>query len=197
MRFSDSAQPGPGLKWLFFFLVSGLLAKVLVSATFLAPPALWAWAGPRVSEAATPAAGSLDSPALPRLANLLSKERQALTSRESAMAAKEEQLRLLKREVEERLGELKVLQSRVMDSIEEEKRQKGEHNRHLVATLEAMPPDKAAQAPGKAGGRRGSSAPAAPQGQGGRGHPGGPDSGQGGPPEPAAPAVTSRRSLKG
>lgn len=145
MRLSDLAKAGPGLKWLSFFLVSGLLAKVLVSAAFLAPSGLWAWAGPRVSEAATPAAGSQDSPALPRLANLLTKERQALTSRESAMAAKEEQLRLLKREVEERLGELKVLQSRVMDSIEEEKRQKGEHNRHLVATLEAMPPDKAGQ----------------------------------------------------
>ncbi len=30
-----------------------------------------------------------------------------------------------------------------METIEEEKRIKGEHNRHLVATLQAMSPDRA------------------------------------------------------
>lgn len=54
-------------------------------------------------------------------------------------------MRVLKREVEERLKELSALQQRALEYLEEEKRMQGEQNRHLVATLEAMPPDRASR----------------------------------------------------
>jgi flagellar motility protein MotE (MotC chaperone) len=63
--------------------------------------------------------------------------------REAAAAAKKEQLGQIKQEVEKRLEELQALQGRLMETLEEEKRIKGEQNRHLVATLQAMSPDRA------------------------------------------------------
>jgi flagellar motility protein MotE (MotC chaperone) len=45
--------------------------------------------------------------------------------------------------MEKRLEELQALQGRLMETLEEEKRIKGEQNRHLVATLQAMSPDRA------------------------------------------------------
>ncbi|MEJ2090745.1 MAG: hypothetical protein P8X65_00970 [Syntrophobacterales bacterium] len=82
---------------------------------------------------------------LPRLLALVEKERQTLLTREAAAAAKEEQLILIKQEVEQRLQELQALQNRLLETLEEEKRIKGEHNRHLVSTLQAMSSDRASK----------------------------------------------------
>ena len=49
----------------------------------------------------------------------------------------------IKQDMEKRLEELQALQGRLMETLEEEKRIKGEQNRHLVATLQAMSPDRA------------------------------------------------------
>ncbi|MCL6620860.1 MAG: hypothetical protein K6T55_02055 [Syntrophobacterales bacterium] len=125
-------------------LLAGLLAKIALTGVWLSPPGGWLLAGPRVSEAATPAESSPAEPgALLRVASLLHRERQSLSAREAAVALREEQLRQVRQEVEQRLRELQALQSRILEAIEEEKRIKGEHQRHLAATLEAMPPDKA------------------------------------------------------
>jgi flagellar motility protein MotE (MotC chaperone) len=135
----------PSLKSLTGCLILGLLVKIALSTALLAPSGWLKWAGPRASEAATSGVAheSTTSQRLPRLLALVEKERQALVAREAAAAAKEEQLRRIKREVEGRLKELQALQGRLMDTLEEEKRIKGEHNRHLVATLQAMSPDRA------------------------------------------------------
>jgi len=130
-------------------LVFGLLGKIAVSAICLAPRGFLPWVGPKASEAATPS--KVETPldkqaagaAVPRVMSLLEKERQTLQTREVAVTAREEQLRLLKNEVEDRIKELSAVQQRVLESLEEEKRMQGEQNRHLVATLEAMAPDRA------------------------------------------------------
>ncbi|MDI6852304.1 MAG: hypothetical protein QME75_01700 [Deltaproteobacteria bacterium] len=138
--------PWPGWHLMQALLVGGLVLKLAVSGLCLAPTALWDWAGPKVSEAATHAAGPADSPpSLPRLFSLMHQERSALQARASAVAVKEEQLRILQKEVEDRLQELKGLQLKILDLMEEEKRIKHEHNRHLVSTLTAMPADRAAR----------------------------------------------------
>jgi TolA-binding protein len=125
-------------------LIAGLGIKLALTAFLLAPPHLLPWSGPKASEAALPATpGALDAGSLVRVTGLAQKERQALLARESALTAREDQLRQLKKEVEERLLELKAMQARLRDSLEEERRLQTEHNRHLVATLEAMPPDRA------------------------------------------------------
>ena len=128
-------------------LVFGLLGKIVVSAAFLAPRGGLPWVGPKASEAATPARAEIkldkEAGALPRIVTLIEKERQSLQSREGALAAREEHLRVLKKEVEDRLRELSALQQRLMESLEEERRMQGEQNRHLVSTLESMPPDRA------------------------------------------------------
>jgi flagellar motility protein MotE (MotC chaperone) len=141
----------PWSKWnlLASGLLLGLLGKIAVSAVCLAPSGFFPWVGPKASEAATPAkpseapAENQPAPTVPRIMSLLEKERQSLQTREQVVAAKEEQLRVLKKEVEQRLRELNAMQQRAMEFIEEEKRMQGEQNRHLVATLEAMPPDRA------------------------------------------------------
>jgi flagellar motility protein MotE (MotC chaperone) len=143
-----ATQPWPGWNVLACCVFFGLLGKIAVSAVCLAPQGFFPWVGPKVSEAATPAkpeapAENQPTPAVPRVLSLLEKERQALQTREQAVAAKEDQLRVLKREVEQRLRELNAIQQRAMEFLEEEKRMQGEQNRHLVATLEAMPPDRA------------------------------------------------------
>lgn len=126
-------------------LILGLLIKIALSTAFLAPPRWLPWAGPRASEAATEAPKPEPAPNLPRLMALVEKERQALAVKEAAAAAKEEQLGQIKHEVEGRLKELQALQQNLLDTIEEEKRIKGEHNRQLVATLQAMSPDRASK----------------------------------------------------
>lgn len=135
----------PSLKSLTGCLILGLFIKITVSTAFLASPDWLKWAGPRSSEAATSAVAHAPepSPNLPRLLALVEKERKALAAREAAAAAKEEQLTRIKQEVEERLKDLQALQQRAFEAIEEEKRIKAEHNRHLVATLQAMSPDRA------------------------------------------------------
>jgi len=135
----------PNLNSLTSCLILGLLIKIALSTAFLAPPQWLTWTGPRSSEAATNTAVSSTEPSqnLPRLLALIDKERQALMTREAAAAIKEEQLGQIKQEVEERLKELQALQQRVLETIEEEKRIKGEQNRHLVATLQAMSPERA------------------------------------------------------
>ena len=135
----------PNLKSLTSYLILGLLIKILLSTALLAPPRWLTWTGPRSSEAATTSATSCPEPTqnLPRLLALLDKERQVLKTREAATSAKEEQLTQLRQEVEERLKELQALQQQLLETIDEEKRIKGEHNRHLVATLQAMSPDRA------------------------------------------------------
>jgi len=121
-----------------------LLAKIALTLVQLHPARFWPLSGPRVSEAATPAEARLpEGGSLPRLWSLLHQERQSLSAREAALALKEEQLRQVRLEVEQRLQELQSLQARILEAIEEEKRIKGENQRHLAATLEAMPPDKA------------------------------------------------------
>jgi len=138
--------PDPNWKILTYGLLLGLLAKLALSGYFLLPPGIISFSGPRASEAATPV-----SPATheglpgPRVLSLIEKEHQALKTREAALAQQEEQLRLLKKEVEERLQQLQTQQTRLLELLEEEKRIKGEHNRHLIATLEAMPPDRASK----------------------------------------------------
>lgn len=136
----------PNLKSLTGCLIIGLLIKIALSTACLAPPHWLTWTGPRPSEAATSATpeDKLSLP-LPRLLALVDKERQALLTREAAAAAKEEQLTLIKQEVEERLKELQALQNRLLETLEEEKRIKAEHNRHLVSTLQAMTPDRASK----------------------------------------------------
>jgi len=139
--------PRPGWNLLACCLVFGLLGKIAVSALCLAPPRVFPW-GPKASEAATTVQAAAQPekqpvPAMPRVLSLLDKERQALQTREQAAAAKEEHLRVLKQEVEARLKELNAIQQRAMEFLEEEKRMQGEQNRHLVATLEAMPADRA------------------------------------------------------
>ncbi len=125
-------------------LVVGLFLKIALSTACLAPSQWLSWTGPRPSEAATNAeAKSKASPPLPRLLALVDKERQALLTREAAVAAKEEHLSRIKQEVDARLQELQALQSQLLETLEEEKRIKGEHNRHLVSTLNAMSPDRA------------------------------------------------------
>lgn len=134
----------PGWTVLGTLLICGLLAKIGVTAAWFAPPGLWPLGGPRVSEAATVAEARPGDPgSLPRLLARLDQERHSLATRESAVALKEEQLRQVRQEVEGRLRELQGLQARILEAIEEEKRIKGEHQRHLAATLEAMPADKA------------------------------------------------------
>jgi flagellar motility protein MotE (MotC chaperone) len=135
----------PNLKSLTGFLILGLLIKIALSTALLAPTHWLKWTGPRPSEAATTGVppDTAPSKSLPRLLALVEKERKALLAREAAAAAKEEQLGQIKQEVEERLKELQALQGRLMETLEEEKRIKGEHNRHLVATLQAMSPDRA------------------------------------------------------
>lgn len=126
------------------FLLAGLLAKLALTGMWLSPPEIWLLKGPRVSEAATPTqTRGADSGALPRVASLLQQQRQSLSTREAVLALREEQLRQVRQEVEQRLRELQILQNRILEAIEEEKRIKGENQRHLAATLEAMPPDKA------------------------------------------------------
>jgi len=135
---------GQSWKYLTGCLIGGLLLKIGISTAYLAPPQWLSWAGPKASEAATEAAAAPGSAQpMPRLLAPGAKERRALLARESAAAAKEEQLALIKKEVEERLKELQALQNRLLVSLEEEKRIQGEHNRHLVATLQAMSPDRA------------------------------------------------------
>lgn len=137
-----SAVPWQGWKFMNAIIVGGVFLKILVSGIYLAPASLWAWPGPKVSEAATLRAE--ENPAsLPRLFTLIERERQSLQTRETAVVGKEEQLRTLQKEVEERLQELKTLQLKMLEAVEEEKRIKSEHNRHLVATLTAMPADRA------------------------------------------------------
>lgn len=127
-------------------ILAGLLLKMALTGFMLAPPQVWLPAGPRASEAATPAeARGVDPGGLPRLASLLHQQRQSLSAREASLALREEQLRQVRQEVEQRLRELQALQSRILEAIEEEKRIKSENQRHLAATLEAMPPDKAAR----------------------------------------------------
>jgi flagellar motility protein MotE (MotC chaperone) len=141
-----ATYPRPGWNLLTGCLVFGLLGKIAISAICLAPQGFFPWVGPKASEAATPAKFAAAPPAaatVPRVLSLLKKERQTLQTRENAVAAKEEQLLVLKREVETRLRELHAIQQRAMEFLEEEKRMQGEQNRHLVATLEAMPPDRA------------------------------------------------------
>lgn len=134
----------PKWKLLPGLLVGGLLLKVAVSGIYLAPSALWTWAGPRESEAAAPAIDKTMNPSsLPRLFALMHQERQSLQARASAVALQEEHLHILQKEVEDRLQELKGLQLKLLEAMEEEKRIKSEHNRHLVATLTAMPADRA------------------------------------------------------
>lgn len=142
------AQSLPSQNWklLTALLIGLLLIKIAASVLYLVPPDLWTWPGPRVSEAAVPAEARAEVPAsLPKLLNLINKERQSLLTRETALAKKEEHLRTLQKEVEDRLQELKALQLRVLEALEEEKKIKSEHNRHLVATLTAMPADRAAR----------------------------------------------------
>lgn len=126
-------------------LIFGLLAKIALSTAFLAPSPWLMLTGPRSSEAATAAVApdAEGNSALPRLLALVHKERQALLAREAAAVAKEEQLGQIRLEVEERLKELQAIQQRLLETIEEEKRIKGESNRHLVATLQAMSPERA------------------------------------------------------
>ena len=143
-----ATQFWPGWNVLACCLFFGLLGKIVVSAVCLAPQMVFPWVGPKASEAATPAKPAAPeekqlTPTVPRVLSLLGKERQALQTREQAVTAKEEHLRVLKGEVEARLKELNAIQQRAMDFLEEEKRMQGEQNRHLVATLEAMPPDRA------------------------------------------------------
>jgi flagellar motility protein MotE (MotC chaperone) len=135
----------PNLNSLAGCLILGLVIKIALSTAFLAPSRWLPWSGPRTSEAATGATPAKPEPVpnLPRLLALVEKERHALMTRETAAAAKEEQLGQIKHEVEERLKELQALQQKLLDTIEEEKRIKGEHNRQLVATLQAMSPDRA------------------------------------------------------
>jgi flagellar motility protein MotE (MotC chaperone) len=139
-----TAFGGPNLKSLTGCLIVGLLIKIGLSTACLAPSHWLSWTGPRPSEAATSASaeGELSQP-LPRLLALVDKERQALLAREATAAAKEEQLTRIQQEVEARLTELQALQNRLLETLEEEKRIKGEHNRHLVSTLQAMSPDRA------------------------------------------------------
>jgi len=139
-------QSWPSWKILSGCLLLGLLGKIAISAILMAPQGFFPWVGPKASEAATPSKTINDPPTtVPRVMSLLEKERQALQTRENAVATREEQLRVLKREVEERLKELSALQQRALEYLEEEKRMQGEQNRHLVATLEAMPPDRASR----------------------------------------------------
>ena len=145
-----ATHPWPGWNLLACCLLAGLLGKIAVSAVCLAPPGVLPWVGPKASEAATPSKTKAEAPAekqpaptVPRVLSLLEKERQAVQNREQAVATREEQLRVLKQEVEARLKELNAIQQRAMEFLEEEKRMQGEQNRHLVATLEAMPPDRA------------------------------------------------------
>jgi hypothetical protein len=134
----------PDWKLLSGLLVAGFCVKIAVSTLFLLPPGWLKWPGPQPSEAAVaPPAEATPLPPLPRLLALVDKERQALVARETAVKVQEEQLAVLKKELEERLKELQALQARVLEALEEEKRLQGEHNRHLVATLQAMPPDRA------------------------------------------------------
>ncbi len=134
----------PNLKSLTGCLIIGLFIKIALSTAWLAPSQWLSWTGPRPSEAATGAtADAQKNPPLPRLLALVDKERQALITREAAAAAKEEQLSRIKQEVEARLQELQALQNQVLETLEEEKRIKNEHNRHLVSTLQAMSPDRA------------------------------------------------------
>ncbi len=129
-----------------YCLIMGLAAKIALSGLFLAPPHLISFNGPKVSEAATPVSYDADTSSVgPRVLALIEKERQSLQRREAALSAKEEQLRLLKKEVEERLQELQATQTRMLELLEEEKRIKGEHNRHLIATLETMPAERASK----------------------------------------------------
>ncbi|MFZ5451887.1 MAG: MotE family protein [Thermodesulfobacteriota bacterium] len=143
-----ATRPWSGWSVLACCLLFGLLGKIAVSAVCLAPRGGFPWVGPKASEAATPAKPAVTpkkepAPTVPRVLSLLEKERQALQTREQAVAAKEEHLKVLKQEVEARLKELNAIQQRAMEFLEEEKRMQGEQNRHLVATLEAMPPDRA------------------------------------------------------
>ncbi len=139
-------QPWPNWKILSSCLLLGLLGKIAVSAMMMAPQGFLPWVGPKASEATTPAKAESEAPpTMPRVMSLLEKERQALQARENAVATREDQLRVLKREVEERLKDLSALQQRTMESLEEEKRAQGEQNRHMVATLEAMPADRASR----------------------------------------------------
>jgi len=141
-RFKTKAAYGWG--FLSSALVLGLGAKLAISGLLLVPDHLLPWTGPRASEAATASSPREDAgSALHRVLGLVEKERQALHSREATVALREEQLKVLKKEVEERLQELKALQNNLRESLDEEKRLQSEHNRHLVATLEAMPPDRA------------------------------------------------------
>jgi flagellar motility protein MotE (MotC chaperone) len=136
----------PNLRSLTGCLIVGLVIKIALSTACLVPTQWLSWTGPRPSEAATSAATKKKSKQpLPRLLALVNKERQALLTREAAAAAKEEQLALIKQEVEQRLQELQVLQNRLLETLEEEKRIKGEHNRHLVSTLQAMSSDRASK----------------------------------------------------
>lgn len=138
---ASAAWTGPNFKTLTACLMGGFLLKIGLSAPLLLPRAWLLDTGPRPSEAATSETG--DSVSLPRLLSLVEKERRALLAREAAATAKEEHLNQLKKEVEERLRELQSLQNRLLETLEEEKRLQGEHNRHLVATLQAMSPDRA------------------------------------------------------
>jgi flagellar motility protein MotE (MotC chaperone) len=134
----------PRLESLTGCLIVGFLIKIALSTAYLAPPQWLPWTGPRASEAATPAVADAEpNQPLPRLLTLVGKERRALLSREAATAAKEERLAQLKQEIEERLKQLEAIQNRLFETLEEENRIKGEHNRHLVATLQAMSPDRA------------------------------------------------------
>ncbi len=141
----DTTFNMPNFKTVTGLLMLGLLAKIALSTAFLAPSRCLFLNGPRASEAATGAAIASPEPAqnLPRVLALLDKERHDLMTREATTSAREEQLGQIKHEVEERLRDLQALQQQLMESIEEDKRIKGEHNRHLVATLQAMSPDRA------------------------------------------------------
>lgn len=143
---NTAPRPWPSWKILSSCLLLGLLGKIAISAALMAPQGFLPWVGPKASEAATPTKQEIEpAPTVPRVLSLLEKERQALQTRENAVATREDHLRVLKREVEDRLKELNALQQRAMESLEEEKRMQGEQNRHLVATLEAMPSDRASR----------------------------------------------------
>ncbi len=106
---------------------SALMAVVFVLIAFL----------PRVSFSQT----AVDSP--DEMLRLIEKERESLKQRELSLKRQEEELEALRQDILKKLGELKLLQSRLSEYFEKLKALNDERILGLAKVCESAPPEKA------------------------------------------------------
>jgi flagellar motility protein MotE (MotC chaperone) len=132
-----------GWTFLPWCLLGGLCCKIIISSLFLNLGGIKDWwrLGKNYAVAAE-ASATIVSPPLTQLMASVKEERLALKEKDEALREREVQLMAVKQEIEERLSELSGVQERVGRLLEEEQKIQDEKQRHLIVTLEAMPPER-------------------------------------------------------